>query len=289
MNRQRQSPPQQILDTPRIGIGSPTISVITVTYNAARVFKDTAESIRSQRSSNVEWIVIDGGSTDGTPDLLKTNEDIITHWQSEPDHGMYDALAKGFEHATGEIVCWLNAGDIFLPGALVTIAEVFQRNKSVNWLCGMQFWHLPGGRIIDCYLPPAYNSELIRCGAYGTSLPYIQQESTFFRRSMLNEIDMTRFRNFKLAGDLYMWTCFAKLHNLTTVCAGLGSFCIHSGQLSEDKQAYWKEATTFLRSPGLRSWLQIQLRRLLTHAPSRIKRKVAGKAMLVWTNDRGWV
>jgi hypothetical protein len=197
-------------------------------------------------------------------------------------------LAKGFERAGGDIVCWLNAGDLLLDGALDIVAEVFQTHPEINWLTGMHFWHLPGRRIIGCHIPPAYSSDLIVCGAYGRALPYIQQESTFFRRSMLNGVDMEKFRGFKLAGDLYLWSCFARRDRLVLACAGLGSFCIHEGQLSEDKQAYWQEADTFLEPVTFTSWIKTLLRMPLKYAPIRVKKRVAGDAMLTWVQGRGW-
>lgn len=272
----------------RSGAAAPLISIITVTFNAAQHLPDTLKTIRAQDYSSVEWIVIDGGSTDGTQDFLRANEDVIDYWLSEPDSGMYDALAKGFERAGGEILCWLNAGDMFLFGALSTVAEVFQTHPETNWLTGIHFWHLPGCRIIGCHIPPAYSSNLIGCGAYGKSLPYIHQESTFFRRSMLDCVDIEKFREFKLAGDLYLWACFAKQNRLTLVCAGLGSFCIQEGQLSEDRGAYWQEADTFLDRVTVASWIKILLRMPLKNVPIRIKKRVAGNAMLTWVKGKGW-
>jgi len=270
------------------GPGTPLISIVTVTFNAEQYLPDTLKTIRAQEYPNVEWIVIDGGSKDGTIDLLRANEDVIDYWVSEPDRGMYDALAKGFERAGGEILCWLNAGDILLFGALATVAEVFQKYPETNWITGMHFWHLPGCKIIGCHIPPAYNSDLIGCGAYGKTLPYIQQESTFFRRSMLKQVDIERFRKFRLAGDLYLWCGFAKHDRLMLVCAGLGSFCIHEGQLSEDKQAYWKEAENFLERISFAQWLKILLRKPLKHAPIRLKKMAAGDSMLTWVKGKGW-
>jgi glycosyltransferase involved in cell wall biosynthesis len=236
----------------------------------------------------VEWIVIDGGSTDGTVSLLRSNEDIIDYWLSEPDRGMYDAIAKGFARARGELLCWLNAGDIFLLGALALVPELFHSRKNINWLTGMHFFHLPGGRMVNCFLPMMFSRDLIRCGAYGTRLPFIQQESTFFRRSMLASVDIEKFRSFKLAGDLYLWFCFAKQSELMTAGAALGSFCFHHGQLSEDADAYWKEANTFLEPFSVRTWIKTMLQMPLQYLPRRLKKIVAGEKLLLWKKGSGW-
>lgn len=90
---------------------NPKISIITVTYNAEKVLGKTLESIRKQEYNNIECLVIDGASKDRTIDIIKENSDIITKWISEPDKGLYDAMNKGLDMATGDYVWFLNAGD----------------------------------------------------------------------------------------------------------------------------------------------------------------------------------
>ncbi|MCX7101796.1 MAG: glycosyltransferase [Methylobacter sp.] len=265
-----------------------TITVITCTFNAVQYLQDTIKSIMAQKDSNIEWIVIDGGSTDGTIEIIKKHEKDIDYWISEPDKGIYDAIAKGFNRAHGGIVCWLNAGDIFMPGALSLVSELFDKNPNVNWMTGMQFTHLPGGKIVSCFLPALYSRDLIKCGAYVEKLPVIQQESTFFRNTMLSYVDMEIFRNFKVAGDFYLWHSFAKKERLVVVCAAFGSFCIHEGQLSENHALYRQEVFTFLEPLTLTTWFKIKLHFPLRYLPRRLKKLVAGIDMLVWEKSRGW-
>ena len=89
----------------------PKFSIITVTYNAERVLEDTIQSIMTQSYKNLEYIVVDGGSTDGTLALIEKYREHITTVVSEPDHGLYDAMNKGIRLATGDYLCFLNAGD----------------------------------------------------------------------------------------------------------------------------------------------------------------------------------
>ena len=89
----------------------PTVSIITITYNAERFLERTINSIVAQQASDFEYIVIDGASTDGTLDIMKRYERHITDWISEPDQGLYDAMNKGLHRATGEYVWFMNAGD----------------------------------------------------------------------------------------------------------------------------------------------------------------------------------
>lgn len=93
---------------------SPLITVITVVYNGVGCIEETIKSVLEQSYDNVEYIVVDGGSTDGTIDLIRRYEGSIDYWVSESDRGLYDGLAKGFSAASGSIICYLNAGDLYV-------------------------------------------------------------------------------------------------------------------------------------------------------------------------------
>ena len=111
--------------------GKPLISIITATYNAARFLPDTIRSIRAQSYPNIEWIVIDGGSTDPTLDLLKASDDVIDYWLSEPDCGIYSAWNKGLAQAKGEWICFLGADDYFWDAhALANMSEQLEKMPS---------------------------------------------------------------------------------------------------------------------------------------------------------------
>jgi glycosyltransferase involved in cell wall biosynthesis len=95
---------------------APKISIITVTFNASLSLEQTIDSVVKQSYKNIEFIIVDGGSTDGTVDLLKKYEGQITHWISEPDHGVYDAMNKAVTMATGSWVYFLGSGDLLVDG-----------------------------------------------------------------------------------------------------------------------------------------------------------------------------
>lgn len=104
--------------------GKPLVTLITSTYNAAKHFPAAVMSIREQTYDNLEWIVVDGGSKDGTVDILRQNEDVIDYWVSEPDKGIYDAWNKGLQSAHGDWILFLGADDRLLPDAIESLVGV---------------------------------------------------------------------------------------------------------------------------------------------------------------------
>ena len=101
----------------------PRISVITPSFNQSRFIEQTIRSVIMQAYPNVEYIIVDGGSTDGTVEIIKKYDRYLAHWESEPDRGQSHAINKGLARATGEILCWLNSDDYYLPDTLKTVAE----------------------------------------------------------------------------------------------------------------------------------------------------------------------
>ena len=114
----------------RSGPGRPLISVITVVYDGATHLEQTIQSVVGQSYEPIEYIIVDGGSTDGTLDIIRKYEDRIDHWISEPDKGIYDAMNKGLNLASGDLIAFLNSGDWYNPGVLEKVAEEFLRNKN---------------------------------------------------------------------------------------------------------------------------------------------------------------
>ncbi len=104
----------------------PKISVITPSYNQAQFLEDTILSVLGQEYPNLEYIVMDGGSNDGSREIIERYADRITYWQCQPDNGQADAINQGFSRATGDILGWLNSDDMYLPGTLHHIARQFE-------------------------------------------------------------------------------------------------------------------------------------------------------------------
>lgn len=103
-----------------------TVSIITVSYNSAKTIRDTIDSVRRQTYPHIEYIVVDGGSTDGTVDILRENDKIIDRWVSESDDGIYDAMNKGIEMSTGKIIGILNSDDVYKKGAVTKVVNKYE-------------------------------------------------------------------------------------------------------------------------------------------------------------------
>jgi glycosyltransferase involved in cell wall biosynthesis len=111
-------------------VHNPLFSIVTVSFNSEETILDTFNSIRGQDYNNIEYIVVDGGSNDKTLEIIKKNNDIISHWVSEPDNGIYDAMNKGIKMCTGEFVAILNSDDIYHDNNVVSkVVNHFTENN----------------------------------------------------------------------------------------------------------------------------------------------------------------
>lgn len=223
----------------------PLVTIVTPVFNAVEYLDETIKTIRKQSYKKIEYIVVDGGSTDGTIDIIKKNKDVISYWISEPDSGMYDALCKGLKKATGDYIGYLNAGDLYFDTTLETVVNILEKNNNVKWITSGRTTCNNQSVITSCDIPFRYKQSLIRKGFYGQFLPFIQQESTFWHRSLLAEVDMEYLSQLKLAGDYFLWFEMAKNNCLHIVETQLGIFKKHPGQLSESIEKYFDEINSF--------------------------------------------
>ena len=156
------------------------ITIVTAVYNGEKYIEECIKSIMNQTYQNFEHIIMDGGSTDNTLEIAKKYEKLYNvKIYSRKDNGMYDAIANGFELATGDILCWLNSDDMLMPWAFEVMQKVISETKA-QWCMGFPtYWN--DNNISRCqFRISTYTRMAIKAGLHdGRILPFIQQESTF--------------------------------------------------------------------------------------------------------------
>ncbi len=164
------------------------ITIVTPSFNQAAYLEDCVRSVLSQGYSNLEYFVIDGGSTDGSIDILKRYDDRITYWVSETDRGQSHAINKGFSMATGEILGWVNSDDMLADGSLAIIAETFRRRSKIDLLIGQRLVIDKDGQAIA-----HENFDFHNCFYDMLAfLFYPPQECCFWRRSLHERVGCLR-------------------------------------------------------------------------------------------------
>ena len=226
----------------------PKISIVTPVFNQVKYLEGTIQSILSQGYPNLEYIIIDGGSTDGTIDIIKKYESQIAYWVSEPDKGMYDALQKGFDHSTGEIMGWLNADDLFFDGCLFHLANIFCNHKEVNWLTGCHVGIDEKGIITRCGPCKKFNKYQFLSGDY----MWIAQESTLWRRPLWEQTGSHISKELHAAGDFELWLRFIQKDSLYYVGNCIGMFRHREGQISGQLDKYIDEVNNIYSSLNIK-------------------------------------
>lgn len=232
------------------------ISIITPVYNGERFIKETIESVLNQQGEyQLEYIIIDGASTDGSISIIQQYEqkyrageyrnnclDLKFISISEQDNGMYDAIKKGFALCTGDIIGWINADDYYVDGVFGKINALFMELPQVSWIAG-RCNVLDESRHFVCRSQLRYYpNEFILKGVFGRfSNFFIPQESTFWRRELLELVNLDEFAQYQLAGDFYLWYQFAKKVTLYSVDEDFAVFRSTENNLSSDKDKYRTE------------------------------------------------
>ena len=233
-----------------------SVTIITPCRNAGKLLADTIASLRGQSAVqsgdvHLQHLVMDAASTDDTRDVVAKFSEV--EFQSKPDSGMYDALAGGLLQARGDVIGYLNAGDILHPHAFDVLAEVFA-NPGVDWVTGYATQINERLQLTAAWRPTRYRREFVANGFYADDRypSCIQQESTFWSKRLNQTVDLERLRTFKLAGDFFLWTEFARMSELHSINSLLGAFRIHHGQLSENMADYRREVEGIIRPPTLK-------------------------------------
>jgi glycosyltransferase involved in cell wall biosynthesis len=205
----------------------PRISLVTPVFNSARYLEAAIRSVLSQGYPNLEYIIVDGGSTDGSLAIISRYESQLRSWISEPDRGMYDAINKGFARSSGELMGWISATDMLHAGSLFVVGGVFQTFPEVEWITGRPTGFNDDGMAVEVLQLRRWSRMAFLAGANR----YIQQESTFWRRSLWERAGSRVDDSRRNASDFELWLRFFRYAKLYSVDALIGGFRSHPDSL----------------------------------------------------------
>jgi len=186
----------------------PRVSIVTPSYNQAQFLDETIQSVLSQDYPNIEYIIVDGGSQDGSVEIIQRYSDRLAWWVSEPDRGQTDALNKGFSRVTGDILAWINSDDTYLPGAISDAVAFLQKNPDVGMVYGDAHLVDENGQFMGVF--PARQTDYHRLMR---GFVHIPQQSAFFRANLWKQVgplDQTIY----FAMDYDLWVRLAKVSKL---------------------------------------------------------------------------
>ncbi|MBP6207985.1 MAG: glycosyltransferase [Anaerolineales bacterium] len=186
------------------------VSIITPSYNQAAYLEQTITSVLGQDHADMEYIVIDGGSTDGSVEIIKKYSDRLAYWVSEKDRGQAEAINKGFAKATGEIIAWLNSDDFYLEGTVKAAVQIFEQNPDVVLVYGNMLSVDEHGKPFNALNYKQLTLEDLLC------FQIIGQPAVFMRRSALQKaggLDLA----FHFMLDHHLWIRIAQLGRILHV------------------------------------------------------------------------
>ena len=212
------------------------ISIVTPNFNMSAFLGETIRSVMANLTPADEYFVVDGGSTDASVDIIRRHENDLTGWISEPDRGYADALAKGFARATGDVLCWINSGDILLSGAFDMVRNIFAKGK-VDLIFGDDFYIDEAGRIIR--FSRGYVGDISSAMLYGGWTPL--QDACFWTRDLYERVGGID-RDLRFAADYDLFLRMVRGSRTRHVPLAFSAFRRHGGQKSiADQTPYAQE------------------------------------------------
>jgi len=198
----------------------PLVTIVTPSLNQAQFLEDTMLSVMAQDYTAVEYIVMDGGSSDGSVEIIRRYQDRLAYWVSEPDTGQSSAINKGFAHGTGTILGWLNADDLLAPSAVSIVARFFEAEPDVGLVYGDRVEIDAKGKTIRYLRCPPHDPEMFR---KDVTLP---QETVFFRREVFKAAGGLD-EGLHFAMDLDLWCKIARVARMRHIPTFLACFRRH--------------------------------------------------------------
>ena len=203
----------------------PVISLVTPSYNQAEYLEQTIQSVMEQNYPRLEYIIQDGGSGDGSIAILEKYRSFCKHCESRKDEGQTQAINLGFQHASGEIMAWLNSDDLLLPGTLHYVAAFFQAHPDVDVIYSHRVLIDPRGREVGRWIMPPHDADVL------TWADYVPQETLFWRRRIWEKAGDRLDEDFHFAMDWDMLLRFQEAGaRFVRVPRFLGAFRVHAKQ-----------------------------------------------------------
>lgn len=256
----------------------PKITVVTPNYNQGEFLERTILSVLDQNYSNLEYIIIDGGSSDNSVSTIKKYQEKLHYWVSEPDNGMYDAINKGFLRSTGAIMCWINSDDVLWEGSLQYVANKFTANRKVHWLQGLPSVINEKGELI-LQREQVFSPWFFYLKEHRKQFSFIQQESTFWSRQLWDKAGGELSLHYALASDFDLWMRFFNFETMYCTKRQLAAFRKREGQLSNDQNRYLKEAEASLKL----NFKKVSLRKRIIFYTISALMKILGKLSWVFS------
>jgi len=227
----------------------PKISIVTPSYNQGKYLEATINSVIGQKYPNLEYIIIDGGSTDNSLEIIKKYEKHLAYWESTPDNGPAHAINKGFKRSTGEILAYLNSDDLYNSGAFEAVSELFLRHPEIDILYGdIKFIDEYGN---DTRNPRSkvYKSIKVDFNMMASGIGIIPQQSSFWRRAVFFDVGMFNETNKTCWDGEFFSDALIYGATLRNIPKELARFRIHRQSISNkyhQSQVYMEEKNRVL-------------------------------------------
>ncbi len=252
------SNPKSVFSKALNDLNYPKVTIVTPSYNQGAFLENTILSVLNQDYSNIEYIIIDGGSTDGSVDIIKKYEDKLQYWISEHDNGQCHAINKGFERASGQVFNWVNSDDILMPSAVKIAVNYMVNNPDIGMVYGDRIVVDGKGNFLDLIQLPSFSERWMMYNWY------IPQETVFFRRRFWLEVGGLNVKlHYYLDYDL--WVRLNKVTQLYHIPFVMGAYRKHPS------------AKTFLCSNSLKVESRKELAGVIHRHFFRRRRKIKKK------------